>query len=76
MELKFLQDARYDITEQIYNTLLQNRGDRLDIDSIDNDYDDSGRGKIYFDIEVEDTTLTIELSVSIIDAQETLTLNN
>lgn len=65
MELKFLQDARYDITEQIFDTL-----------DVDGGWYDGSTAKIYFDVEVEDTTLKIELSVSIIDAQETLTLNN
>lgn len=74
-DLKFLQNCRYEITDQIYDTLFQNKQHKLlDIDKIENQYTDSGKGKMYFDIQIEDSTITIELSVSIQDIKETLTL--
>lgn len=71
--LKFLQDCRYEITEQIYKRLFSKRGEIIETDL---SAMQAGKGKIYFDIVVEDTTLTIELSVSIIDERETITINN
>lgn len=68
--IDFLQDARYDITELIGDVIAEFAPDNLTYRNAH-----VGGGKLYFDFEIEDTTLTIELSVSIIDCNETIKIN-
>ena len=68
---KQIKDTVFDLTDTIYDTLFDNKQyEQFNTLKIDNQFVNSGTGKIHFDTKIDDAVYSVELTLKITDVCE------